>query len=121
MRGGLAQLHLLVFPYYASMIFNTSTSGKSFMHITRLHGYPYRAVRGDGPYPRAAAVPGFGTVWVFFTLSCGFIFGNLDRINKQELFQGQHIVLFEGGNRKGSRTQLLLCFKQMKPDQPELY
>lgn len=34
---------------------------------TRLHGHPYRDVKGDSSYPRAATVlanPSFGTVWV---------------------------------------------------------
>lgn len=70
----------MVFLCYASMIFNTSATVTSFMLIARLHRVPYRAARGEPPYPPRATVfanrsfllqrYGFGTVWVLVLWHC---------------------------------------------------
>lgn len=74
--------NFMVFLCYASMLFNTSATVTSFMLIARLNGVPYRAARGEPPYPPKAIVfasrsfllqrYGVGTMWVLVLWHCEY-------------------------------------------------
>lgn len=68
------------------MLFNTSATVTSFMLIARLNGVPYRAARGEPPYPPKATVfasrsfllqrYGVGTMWVLVLWHCEYEYLN---------------------------------------------